>query len=76
MRINAQIHLCNRVEIEFGQLDKGKKQILADLGKRAIKPCSPKNSNIFLGICTLIWSITSTKKQVYNLPLLYFIHLE
>jgi hypothetical protein len=46
MRINAQIHLCNRVEIESDQLDKGKKQILADLGKRAIKPCSPKNSSV------------------------------
>ena len=32
--------------------------------------------DIFLGICTLIWSNISTKKLVCNLVLLYFIHLE
>jgi len=37
---------CNGVEIESGQLDRGKEQILVDLGKRAIKPCFPKNSSV------------------------------
>jgi hypothetical protein len=57
MRINAKAHLCNGVEIESGQLDRGKERILDELGKRAIKPCSPKNSSvkkILVGIFRLL----------------------
>jgi hypothetical protein len=44
VRINAQAHLCNRVEIESGQLDRGKKRIWLELKKRAIKSYSPMSS--------------------------------